>query len=446
MRSSAVSLSRLFVRVVGYHLAEPVSAGPDPASGAARTGVKPDAQRRYVARYEPRASAWLNRLEDRWTTTGPWVTRAAEGIEQTTAPTRLTGDRLGHPGLDRLLGSRSRWAWHRPVPGARSNEFITPGHALLDRPAGPGDGIDSASPAARCAGRAMERRAHSINRGRALAALRGAGAGHRNGAGRTWCSEGGAFTNRHAVPPGTGGTWQVQAAVITSVAEWTLPDRMLVSRWTARPARWSGCAWKNHPAPLSLSLRLQDAQDLQMSKSDCACWRWHVPRFRPVSAVSRLGSHLAYGDRFIALHGVTCTLGFRSRSPAWADCSSGQICRLLERDAAPALFMLWLTAAGIWFVREVSALSRHSRLLYRFATAWSLLGFRIRSCTSCFSSPAAFQAAGTCTACCRCCSSFGLCIWAWRKGETYAGWIALGFLPLHLALPVSGAAQRRRAG
>ena len=31
--------------------------------------------------------------------------------------------------------------------------------------------------------------------------------------------------------------------------------------------------------------------------------------------------------------------------------------------------------------------------------------------------------------------SVGLCVWAWRKGETYAGWMALGFAPLHLAYP-----------
>jgi GGDEF domain-containing protein len=31
--------------------------------------------------------------------------------------------------------------------------------------------------------------------------------------------------------------------------------------------------------------------------------------------------------------------------------------------------------------------------------------------------------------------SFFLCIWAWRRGETYAGWLALGFLPVHLSYP-----------
>jgi GGDEF domain-containing protein len=31
--------------------------------------------------------------------------------------------------------------------------------------------------------------------------------------------------------------------------------------------------------------------------------------------------------------------------------------------------------------------------------------------------------------------SMAVCVWAWRKGEVHAGWIALGFLPLHLAYP-----------
>ena len=73
-----------------------------------------------------------------------------------------------------------------------------------------------------------------------------------------------------------------------------------------------------------------------------------------------------YGDRvFLAYVAyVTCMLGFQI---AFTGLGGLFFWPNLPRwnDAAPALFMLWLTGAGIWFVREVSALSRHSRRLYR---------------------------------------------------------------------------------
>ena len=72
------SLSRLFVRVVGYHLLSRFLLDQTRPLGLPEQVLNP--MRRAVATWhdEPRASAWLNRLEDRWTTTGPWVTPAAE--------------------------------------------------------------------------------------------------------------------------------------------------------------------------------------------------------------------------------------------------------------------------------------------------------------------------------------------------------------------------------
>ena len=72
------SLSRLFVRVVGYHLLSRFLLDQTRPLGLPEQVLNP--MRSAVATWhdEPRASAWLNRLEDRWTTTGPWVTPAAE--------------------------------------------------------------------------------------------------------------------------------------------------------------------------------------------------------------------------------------------------------------------------------------------------------------------------------------------------------------------------------
>lgn len=131
---------------------------------------------------------------------------------------------------------------------------------------------------------------------------------------------------------------------------------------------------------------------------------------------------------------VTCMLGFQI---AFTGLGGLFFWPNLPRwnDAAPALFMLWLTGAGIWFVREVSALSRHSRRLYRLATVWSLCGFTYPILYFFFLSPAALSAAepvwsAVGSAGASLCADLG-----WRKGEIYAGWIALGFLPLHLAYP-----------
>ena len=142
-----------------------------------------------------------------------------------------------------------------------------------------------------------------------------------------------------------------------------------------------------------------------------------------------------YGDRvFLAYVAyVTCMLGFQI---AFTGLGGLFFWPNLPRwnDAAPALFMLWLTGAGIWFVREVSALSRHSPRLYRLATVWSLFGFTYPILYFFFLSPAAFKLLNL-YGLLSVLLSFALCIWAWRKGEIYAGWIALGFMPLHLAYP-----------
>ena len=258
-------------------------------------------------------------------------------------------------------------------------------------------------------------------------------------ASQTWylVLEGAAFTNLATMyQMGPDGRWKIQqAGDHLPVKSWSHPDRMPVFSLDVASA---GPVWlrlENHPSPVSASLRLVDARNLQAQRD---------------LSLLLLGGYLGFGllvlflgwvhvrlyaDRvFIAyVTYVTCMLGFQVSFTGlgglllWPGMARWN-------DMAPALFMLWLTASGIWFVREVSALSRHSRSLYRFVTAWSLAGFLYPALYFLFLSPAAFKLLNL-YGLLSVLLSMGVCVWAWRKGEVHAGWIALGFLPLHLAYP-----------
>jgi hypothetical protein len=141
-----------------------------------------------------------------------------------------------------------------------------------------------------------------------------------------------------------------------------------------------------------------------------------------------------YGDRvFIAYVAyVTCMLGFQI---AFTGLGALFFWPNLPRwnDAAPALFMLWLTAAASGSCARSARSHRHSR---RSTACHGLVAVRLHlsDCVFLFLSPAAFKLLNL-YGLLSVLLSWALCIWAWRKGETYAGWIALGFLPLHLAYP-----------
>ena len=103
-------------------------------------------------------------------------------------------------------------------------------------------------------------------------------------------------------------------------------------------------------------------------------------------------------------------------------------------NAAPSVFMLWLTASGIWFVREVCAVSRHSPWLDRCVLAWCAFGFLYPVVYLALLNKPAFVVLSL-YGLLSVLLSIGLCLWTWRRGERYAGWMFLGFLPVHLGYP-----------
>lgn len=103
-------------------------------------------------------------------------------------------------------------------------------------------------------------------------------------------------------------------------------------------------------------------------------------------------------------------------------------------DAAPALFMLLMVASGIWFIRESTALPRHSRRLDRAVLGFSVFGLLLPLPYFLFSGPLTYGLLNL-YALASVVLSISLCLWTWRRGETYSGWLFLGFLPIHLSYP-----------
>ncbi|HSV45954.1 MAG TPA: 7TM diverse intracellular signaling domain-containing protein [Ramlibacter sp.] len=103
-------------------------------------------------------------------------------------------------------------------------------------------------------------------------------------------------------------------------------------------------------------------------------------------------------------------------------------------DAAPSLFMFLMVGAGIWFIRESTALSRHSRLVDRAVVAFSLFGLLFPAFYILSRGPLAYSVLNF-YALMSVVMSISVCLWTWRKGEAYSGWLFLGFLPIHLAYP-----------
>lgn len=219
------------------------------------------------------------------------------------------------------------------------------------------------------------------------------------------------------------------------LSQWALPDQTPVFAVTGSDAQRVWLRLENAPAPTSPRLALLDERELQSKR---------YQTFLLVGAylgacllVLFLGVvHLRlYRDRaFLAYCAyVAAMLGFQlgftgigglfvwGEWPRW-------------NDLATAVFMSWLAAAGIWFVRETCALSRYSRWLDISVLAWCMFGAVFPALYATMMDAMAFRLLSL-YGLLSVFLSIGLCLWAWRQGERYAGWLFLGFLPVHLAYP-----------
>ncbi len=246
-----------------------------------------------------------------------------------------------------------------------------------------------------------------------------------------------AFTNRATLyTANPSGTWTAQqAGDHLPVSQWAHPDQTPVFLLDPQAVGPVWLSLENQPASVSPRLIVLDERQLQEKRQ----WTFlmvggYLGFGLLVLFIGWVHARL-YADRaFIAYCCyVACMLGFQAAFTGvgglffWPDHAAWN-------DAAPPVFMFWLTASGIWFVREVCAVSRHHRGVDRFVLAWSVFGLLFPAVYLLLLNRPAFivlNLYGLLSVL----LSFGLCVWTWRRGETYAGWMALGFLPVHLAYP-----------
>ena len=246
-----------------------------------------------------------------------------------------------------------------------------------------------------------------------------------------------AFTNQaHLYARDSTGAWVVQrSGDHLPVASWDHPDQTPVF---AVDAAQAGPLWLrivNSPTPTSPRLHLLTEEQLQSKRYITFLLIGGYLGFGLLVLFLGWVHARLYGDRaFVAYcFYVACMLGFQASYtgvaglffwPHWA----------AWNDMAPAFFMLWLTGSGIWFVREACAVSRYHRGLDRWVVAWSLFGLLYPFVYATLMNEPAFKLLNL-YGLLSVLLSISLCVWTWRKGESYAGWLLLGFLPVHLGYP-----------
>ncbi len=232
------------------------------------------------------------------------------------------------------------------------------------------------------------------------------------------------------------GQWtQQDAGDHLPVSQWSHPDQTPVFQLALQDASTVWLRLENHPASIAPRLQLISEDSLYQQRH----WTYLLlgGYFGFGLLVLFLGVVHArlYADRafvaysayvaFMLLFQVAFTgiggLFFWSHWPAW-------------NNASPAIFMLLLTATGIWFVREACVLQRHSKFVDKAVMGWVAFGVAFTFIYVALSNRATFvilNLYGLLSVI----LSIALCLWVWRRGERYGGWLFLGFLPVHLGYP-----------
>ena len=248
---------------------------------------------------------------------------------------------------------------------------------------------------------------------------------------------GAAFINRASLfIPGPDGSWLEQrAGDHVPVAQWQHPNDSPLFGLSPNPA---GPVWlrlENKPAPTSPYVQLLTEESLQLKRQWTYVLVGGYLGFGLLVFVVGLMHARLYGD--IAFHVYCVYVAFMLLFQLSFTGIGGLFLwphNAWFNDAAPATFMLLMTASGIWFVREATALSRHSRRVDRAVAGFCLFGLAFPVVYILSNGPLAYgilNVYGLLAVALSIC----LCAWTWHKGERYSGWLILGFLPVHLGYP-----------
>jgi two-component system, sensor histidine kinase LadS len=247
---------------------------------------------------------------------------------------------------------------------------------------------------------------------------------------------GGAFINRATLYlRSPDGTWQEQrAGDHVPVAQWHLPN---FSPLFTVPAK-GGETWlriENRPAPTNAFVQLLTGDGLEQKRQWTYLLIGGYFGFCLLVFIVGIVHARLYGDIAFDVYClyVACMLLFQ-----FAYTGLGGLFLWPEQawlnDAAPAMFMLLMVGSGIWFIREATALSRHSRWLDRFVIGFCAFGLVFQVVYVLFLGPFVYRILNV-YALMSVVLSISLCLWTWRRGERYSGWLFLGFMPIHLTYP-----------
>jgi GGDEF domain-containing protein len=247
---------------------------------------------------------------------------------------------------------------------------------------------------------------------------------------------GGAQINRASLfTRAAGGTWQEQrAGDHVPVAQWHHPN---FAPLFAVPPQ-GGEVWlrlENRPAPTHPFVQLLSAESLEQKRQWTYLLVGGYLGFGLLVFIVGLMHARLYADIAFDVYClyVACMLLFQL-----AFTGMGGLFLWPEQarlnDVAPAMFMLLMVGSGIWFVREATALSRHSRRLDRFVLGFCAFGLVFQVFYILFNGALVYRILNL-YALLSVVLSISLCLWTWWRGERYSGWLFLGFLPIHLAYP-----------
>jgi len=256
---------------------------------------------------------------------------------------------------------------------------------------------------------------------------------------RTWylMLNGAAFVNRaslHTRSPNGG--WQGQVAGDhVPVQQWSHPNFAPVFELPAGGAQPVWLRLENRPAPVSAHLQLLSAEQLQQQRQWTFLLFGAYLGFGALVVLLALMHYRLYADAAFVSYAayVACMLLFQLAFTGmgglflWPGAAR-------FNDLAPALSMLLMSAAGIWNIRNATALSRHAPRADRAVLGFSLFGVVLAGAYALAASPAAYALLNL-YGLAAVVLSITVCLWTWRRGEAYSLWLFFGFLPVHLAYP-----------